>query len=129
MITIGVDAHKGMNAALAVNDAGTEIGTWEGPNSQGGWASLARWATGLGQVRQWGIEGAWGYGRGLAQHLVTDGETVFEINARWTALRRRSAHKPGKTDQRDAHAIALFVGRSRTSHASCLRTTPPSWSC
>ena len=61
------------------------------------------------QYRQWGIEGAWGYGRGLAQHLVGEGETVYEINARWTALRRRSAHKPGKTDQLDAHALALFV--------------------
>ena len=57
----------------------------------------------------WGIEGAWGYGRGLAQHLVGQGETVYEINARWTALRRRSAHKPGKTDQLDSLAIALFV--------------------
>jgi transposase len=34
---------------------------------------------------------------------------VYEINARWTAMRRRSAHKPGKTDQLDASAIALFV--------------------
>ena len=31
------------------------------------------------------------------------------INARWTALRRRSSHRSGKTDQLDAHAIALFV--------------------
>ena len=109
MITIGVDAHKSMNAALAIDDAGKEGGNWEGPNTESGWRSLAAWASGIDEVRQWGIEGAWGYGRGLAQHLVLADETVFEINARWTALRRRSAHKPGKTDQLDAHAIALFV--------------------
>jgi hypothetical protein len=129
LITIGVDAHKAMNAALAVNDAGTEIGTWEGPNSQEGWASLARWASGLGEVRQWGIEGAWGYGRGLAQHLVSGGETVFEINARWTAQRRRSAHKPARRTSWMRTRSPCLSGRSRTSHASCPKTTPPSWNC
>ena len=114
MITIGVDAHKSMNAALAMDDAGKEVASWEGPNSESGWRSLAAWAAGLDEVRQWGIEGAWGYGRGLAQHLVLADETVYEINARWTALRRRSAHKPGKTDQLDAHAIALFVRQEGT---------------
>jgi transposase len=109
MISIGVDAHKSMHVALAVDDAGREVGDWQGPNSESGWQHLATWATNLGELRQWGIEGAWSNGRGLAQHLVGSGETVYEINARWTAMRRRSAHKPGKTDQLDASAIALFV--------------------
>jgi transposase len=109
MITIGVDAHKSLHAAVAGDDSGREAGSWQGLNSVSGWRSLAAWAATQGESRQWGIEGAWGYGRGLAQQLVSDGETVYEINARWTALRRRSAHKPGKTDQLDAHAIALLV--------------------
>jgi len=109
MLTIGVDAHKSVHVALAIDEAGREVGDWQGPNSESGWRSLTKWATCLGEARQWGIEGAWGYGRGLAQHLVDLGETVYEINARWTAMRRRSAHKPGKTDQLDASAIALFV--------------------
>ena len=109
MITIGVDAHKSMNAAFALDDAGKELESWEGPNTEAGWQGLQKWAVNLGPDRHWGIEGSWGYGRGLAQHLVAADETVYEINARWTALRRRSAHKPGKTDELDAHAIALFV--------------------
>lgn len=109
MITIGVDAHKSLHAAVAIDAFGAELGGWQGPNTEEGWRSLAAWAAGLDAVRQWGIEGAWGYGRGLSQHLAIEGETVYEINARWTALRRRSAHKPGKTDKLDAHAIALFV--------------------
>ncbi len=43
-----------------------------------------------------GIEGAWNYGRELAQFLVADGEIVYEINPRWTAERRRSTRKVDK---------------------------------
>src|SRR5262249_14172999 len=34
---------------------------------------------------------------------------VYDGNPRWTALRRRSARKPGKTDKLDASVVALFV--------------------
>lgn len=51
------------------------------------------------------------YGRGLAQQLVKSGELVYEVNARWTAAGRRSARKVDKTDQSDAHAVALYVHR------------------
>jgi len=63
MITIGVDAHKRIHVALALDEAGREIGEWRGPNSQAGWRDLSLWAFGLGGERHWGIEGAWGYGR------------------------------------------------------------------
>ena len=109
MITIGVDAHKRVHVALALDEAGCEIGRWEGPNNSVGWRGLTEWALGLDSDRRWGIEGAWGYGRGLAQQLVTAGGAVFEVNARWTAFGRRSARKPGKTDRLDARAIALLV--------------------
>ncbi len=52
---------------------------------------------------------AWNYGRGLAQHLVTSGEQVYEANPRWTAQRRRRARKAGKSDRLDAHAVAQLV--------------------
>jgi transposase len=41
--------------------------------------------------------------------LLALGETVYEVNSRWTALSRRSARKPGKSDKLDARAVALFV--------------------
>jgi transposase len=74
-----------------------------------GWKEVQDWADELGDRRQWGIEGAWSYGRGLAQQLVACDEIVYEVNTRWTALGRRSARKPGKTDRLDARAIALFL--------------------
>jgi len=109
VIFVGVDAHKKVHVAMALDEAGQEIGEWSGPNSAAGWQSLSLWAAALSTSRIWGIEGAWSYGRGLAQQLVAEGETVYEINARWTALGRRRARRPGKTDRLDARAVALFV--------------------
>ena len=109
MITIGVDAHKHVHVALALDEAGREMNRWRGPNSPAGWREVSSWASQLSGDTQWGIEGAWGYGRGLAQHLVHEGEAVFEVNPRWTALGRRRARRPGKSDNLDARAVALVV--------------------
>ena len=91
MITLGVDAHKGVHVAVALNGAGQEVARWRGRNSPKGWQALGAWAAELAGERQWGIEGAWNYGRGLAQHLVAVGEAVHEVNPRWTAAGRRRA--------------------------------------
>lgn len=111
MNTVGVDAHKRLHVALALDEFGREISSWKGTNSQHGWESFHAWLNGLGDDCQVGIEGAWGYGRGLAQYLVARGELVYEVNARWTAAGRRSARKADKTDRLDAHAVALYVHR------------------
>ena len=73
MITIGVDAHKHVHVALAVDEVGREVEAWKGPNSASGWSDLLEWAEHLGSARQFGVEGAWNYGRGLAQFLVASG--------------------------------------------------------
>ncbi len=109
MIAIGIDAHKRVHAALALDDAGTVLGTWRGANTAKAWMELWQWANQWPQQRHWGIEGAWNYGRGLAQFLVMHGETVFEINPRWTAERRRRTRKLDKNDRLDAHAVARLV--------------------
>lgn len=109
MITIGVDPHKHLHVALAIGDSGEELSDWQGPNSPKGWTELLSWSRSLGTERQWGIEGAWSYGRGLAQKLVEADEVVFDINPRWTAERRRGARNTSKTDRRDAKAIASVV--------------------
>jgi transposase len=111
MITIGVDAHKRVHVAVALNAAGQVLAQWRGPNTLEGWQALRDWAQALGRPRCWGIEGAWNYGRGLAQHLVAGGEVVYDINPRWTAKERGRARRTGKTDRLDAHAVALLVWR------------------
>jgi transposase len=42
---------------------------------------------------------------------VAQGETVCEINTRWTAGERRHARNTGKSDRRDALAIARYLWR------------------
>ena len=110
-LSIGVDAHKRVHEAVALDAAGREVGRRRVVNSAAGWQELLAWATGLGAAtaRGWGIEGAWGYGRGLAQHLVAAGEAVYEVSPRWTAQARKSARKPGKSDALDALAVARLV--------------------
>ncbi len=111
MLTIGVDAHKQVNVAVAIDGDGREVGRWRGPNNVAGWQHLANWGAGLGEACRWGIEGAWSYGRGLAQCLVEAAATVYEVNPRWTAAGRRGARRRGKSDRLDARAVALFVWR------------------
>ncbi len=111
MIAIGVDAHKGIHMAVAVDEAGREVARWRGPNSVEGWQQVATWASALGPDRRWGIEGAWNYGRGLAQALVAAGAEVYEVNPRWTAGGRQRARRRDKNDRLDAHAVALLVWR------------------
>ena len=106
---IGVDAHKRVHVAVAIDGTGQEIESWRGPNSPEGWDRLREWSLPLGGDRTWGVEGSGNYGRGLAQRLVEAGETVYEVNSRWTALRRRGARRRGKSDRLDAHAVAHFV--------------------
>jgi transposase len=111
MLTIGVDAHKGLHVAAAVDEAGRLVGTWRGANTPARWTALRDWACALAGERRWGIEGSGGYGRGLAQALVAAGETVFEVNPRLTAALRRRARRMDKNDRLDAQAVAEAVRR------------------
>ena len=109
MISIGVDAHKSIHVALAVDEAGREVGDWQGPNSEVGLAQPRHLGLRPRRMSAVGHRGRLGIRPRPGSAPGPRGETVYEINARWTAMRRRSAHKPGKTDQLDASAIALFV--------------------
>lgn len=109
MITIGVDAHKRVHVAVALDAAGRQLGVWKGANCARAWQELRDWAVAFGGQRVWGVEGAWSYGRGFAQHLVLEGEVVYDVNSRWTAERRRSSRKRGKSDRLDARAVAALV--------------------
>jgi transposase len=110
MIAIGVDAHKRLHAAVAVDAAGRELDRWQGANDPAGWTALHAWASALGADRI-AIEGAWNYGRGLAQYLVAAGTPVYEVNARWTADGRRRARRRDKSDRLDARAAATVALR------------------
>ena len=110
MITLGVDAHKEVHVAVAVDEQGRRQDAWQGPNSEPAWQEMLAWAS-QWESREWGIEGTGNYGQGLAQHLVRAGETVYEVNPRLTAEGRRRARKQDKNDRLDAQAVARVVLR------------------
>ncbi|MBE0610973.1 MAG: IS110 family transposase [Dehalococcoidia bacterium] len=111
VITVGVDAHKAVHVAIALDEAGHRIGEWSGANTVSEWARFGEWLRSLGGARQVGIEGAGSYGRGLAVSLVHAGEVVYDVNGRLTALGRRHARRRGKSDSLDAEAVAHTVRR------------------
>ncbi|MEZ4523168.1 MAG: IS110 family transposase [Thermomicrobiales bacterium] len=106
---IGVDCHKWQHTAALLNDQGQILDWWQGDTTPAGWQDLLQWVQGVGDERQWGLEGSGNYGRGLAQFLVTQGEVVYEVNTRLTVLGRRGRGRLDKSDQQDAVAIAAVV--------------------
>lgn len=109
MCWIGVDCHKWQHTAALLDAHGQLLDHWQGGTSPADWQALLAWAARAGAERCWGIEGSGHYGRGLAQFLVSQGETVVEVNTRLTTLGRRSRGSHAKNDQRDAEAIAAVV--------------------
>lgn len=112
MLAFGVDPHKRLLVAAAVDRLGTLIAEWCCPsNTQDDWPAFFAWATQVadGQPFVVGIEGAHSLGLGLAQFVAAKDVPTFDINARWTAQRRRASRHSAKSDRSDALAIATFT--------------------
>ena len=56
-VIIGVDTHKHIHAAAAINALGARLGTLALPASRKGYQELEAWARSFGPVRAFGIEG------------------------------------------------------------------------
>jgi len=104
-IIVGVDTHKDIHAAVAINGVGARLGTRTIPVSQKGYQELEAWATSLGPVRAFGVEGTGSYGAGLTRSLQASGYTVIEVNRPNRQLR----HQHGKSDPLDAESAARAV--------------------
>lgn len=111
MLTIGVDAHKRVHAAVAIDGNGRELTRWRGGTAPADGDRLQAWAAALAGDRRWGIEGSGQYGHALAQQLVAAGEPVVEVNPRLTATMRRGSRGRGKSDRLDALAVARVVAQ------------------
>ena len=107
MIWIGIDAHKRVHQAVALSADGV-LAQKVIANTPLGWAELLEWATAWPE-RIWAVEGSGSLGRGVAQHLASRHERVHEVNPRWTAHRRRTLRRPGKSDALDGQAIARLL--------------------
>ena len=104
-VVIGVDTHKDIHIAVAIDRLGARLGTTAIPVTARGYQQLVDWARSHGPVYAFGIEGTGSYGAGLSRALIADGHRVIEVSRTNRQLRR----KLGKTDTVDAEAAARAV--------------------
>jgi transposase len=103
-VTGGVDTHKDLHIAAALDQFGRLLGTAAFPTSSVGYQSLHDWLAGFGCLKSIGIEGTGAWGAGLSRHLRAAGVDVVEV------LRPNRQHRrKGKSDALDAEAAARSV--------------------
>lgn len=110
-IIVGVDTHKDVHVAVAIDDHGRLLGQCQVATTQRGCRTLHEWALGLAPQVRYGVEGTGSYGAGLARLLAAEGVSVTEIRGPNRKLHRDR----GKSDTIDAEAAAraVLAGTSR----------------
>jgi transposase len=104
-VTLGVDTHKHVHVAVALDQLGRHLGQYEIATTTAGFAELYAWACELGTIAMVGIEGTGAYGAGLCRWLRERGIAVVEVERPDRKLRRNT----GKSDPIDAEAAARKV--------------------
>jgi transposase len=102
LVTVGVDSHKELHVAVALDQLGRRLGTCTVATTPRGFGQLERWVQRLGVIQRFGIEGTGSYAAGLARWLQARGHEVVEVNRPNRQTRRRQ----GKSDPVDAEAAA-----------------------
>lgn len=127
-VMIGIDPHKALHAACAIDRHETELAevvVRSGPRQL---AVLLKWAS-LFESRTWAIESAGGLGYLLAQQLLGHGEVVVDVPATLSSRTRLlGSGRSNKNDANDARAVAIAALRARSltavrveDHVSVLR--------
>lgn len=112
MVTIGIDAHKRSLAVCLVDELGRELAAREFANEPRAHRALYAWV--LRQVageRRFGVESTGWVGRGIACFLLARGEAVVDVRGSLTDRQRARMRGSGKSDPRDALAIARVTAR------------------
>ncbi|MGI8478661.1 MAG: IS110 family transposase, partial [Gaiellaceae bacterium] len=112
MVTIGIDAHKRSLAVCLIDELGRELAEREFGNEPRAHRALYTWVVKLvpGE-RRFGIESSGWVGRGIACFLLGQGEAVVDVRGSLTDRQRRRMRGEGKSDPRDALAIARVTAR------------------
>jgi transposase len=103
---IGVDSHRYVLTAVALDARGGVLGRWSGDASGPGFRALRAWAAPLAPGAVRAIEGSNRLGRRLAVLVAGDGAAVRDVCPTRTADRRRRRPGRGKSAAVDAEAIA-----------------------
>jgi transposase len=103
-VAIGVDTHKEVHVAVALDQVGAQIDTCTVAATLVGYRRLLTWAMRLGSP-VFGVEGCGSYGAGLVRFLEAERITVYECDRP-----RRGERRRGKNDLIDAALAARRVG-------------------
>jgi transposase len=104
-VVIGVDTHKYIHVAAAMDSVGGILATMTIATDSGGFAQLVDWASSFGQIIAFGIEGTGSYGGALTSYVRRQGFKVIEVSRADRRLRRLN----GKSDTLDAQNAARAV--------------------
>lgn len=103
MIVIGLDVHKHSVTAVAIDEAGRQVGE---KLIEVGSTELPDWANELGAERLWAVEDCRQLTRWLERQLLGLGEDLVRVPPKLTVPERRAGRTRGKSDPIDALAIA-----------------------
>jgi transposase len=103
-VAIGVDTHKYVHVAVALDELGTPLANTAMPADRAGYERLLQWATVQGTIVAFGVEGTGSYGAGFASLVRRRGHKVVEV----VRQDRRERRLNGKSDVLDA----LNAGRA-----------------
>lgn len=101
-VTVGVDTHKYIHVAVALDANGGVIGTQSFAADNLGYAALIDWAAALGRQITFAVEGTGSYGAGLASAIRRRQIGVLEV----MRTDRRDRRLRGKSDTLDAENAA-----------------------
>jgi transposase len=104
-ITLGVDTHKDVHVAVALDGIGRHRGTLSVPANLAGYKRLVDWAEQFGPLKHAGVEGTGSFGAGLSRFLKGRRIKVSEV----IRPKRRDQYRAGKSDPIDAEAAARAV--------------------
>jgi transposase len=109
-VAIGVDTHKDVHVAVALDALGGQLDSREIPTTSAGYRSLLAWAQEHG-IPAFAVEGTGCYGAGLVRFLEQAGVSVYECERP-----RRQERRKGKSDLIDAALAARrLLGCERLS--------------
>lgn len=112
----GVDTHKDLHVAAAVDEQGRVLGVSEWETTRSGYRGLLDWLLSFGSCVKVGVEGTGSYGAGLTRYLRSQDIQVLEVNR----PNRQTRRLRGKSDTVDAEAAAraVLAGQARVTPKS-----------
>ncbi len=114
-VTGGVDTHGDVHVAAAVDPVGGVLGVESFEATPAGYAELAEWLRGFGELIKVGVEGTGAYGAGLARSLRRSGVAVVEVDR----PSRQARRKQGKSDPPRAGRLRPRPATGRSRRSGC----------